>query len=223
MEKMLKIAANILTYVFHPLLMFTYMLLILLLVNPYMFGVNNMGDQMKLVAVVFLYSVFMPGLAIVLMKALGFVKTFEMTDRYDRIIPYIGTGVFYIAIYYLLLKSPDVPQAYKMFTLGGVIGLFTAFFINNFSKISIHAVGMGGLLTMTIITMALLKQSSFPIESQLFGTMRIAMSTVLLIVILFAGLVGSARLYLKAHTPGELWGGYLVGIGTQLVAFWIVY
>ncbi|MEZ4980203.1 MAG: hypothetical protein R2769_01165 [Saprospiraceae bacterium] len=67
------------------------------------------------------------------------------------------------------------------------------------------------------------KTVQLSIESQLFGTMRIAMSTVLLMVILFAGLVGSARLYLKAHSPGELWGGYLVGIGTQLVAFWIVY
>jgi hypothetical protein len=222
-EKMLRIAAIILTYVFHPLLMFTYMLLLLLLVNPYMFGVNHVGDQIKLLAVVFLYSFFMPALAMVMMKALGFVKTFDMKDRYDRIVPYIGTAVFYVAIFYLLYKSPDVPQAYKVFTLGGVIGLFAAFFMNNFTKVSIHAVGMGGLLTMTILTMALLKQSSFPLNSTLFGTMRVSMSTVLLLVILFTGLVGTARLYLKAHTAGQLWGGYLIGIASQIVAFWVLY
>ena len=39
------------------------------------------------------------------------------------------------------------------------------------------------------------------------------------IIILLAGAVGTSRLYLKAHKENEIYGGYIVGILAQLIAF----
>lgn len=102
--------------------------------------------------------------------------------------------------------------------LGAVIGLFIAFFINIFSKISAHAVGMGGLLGMVIITMALSNFDSFVLHSTIIGTFEFSMNALLLFTLLMAGLVGTARLLLDAHTPNDIYGGYLVGFASQFIA-----
>jgi hypothetical protein len=46
---------------------------------------------------------------------------------------------------------------------------------------------------------------------------------ILLICTLIAGLVGTVRLYSRAHQEDEIYGGYLTGILSQLLAFQIVY
>ena len=59
---MLRFFAQFISVVFHPLLMLTYMLILLLLVNPYLFGVNNIGDQLSRVLIlrIFLSTFFIP-------------------------------------------------------------------------------------------------------------------------------------------------------------------
>jgi membrane-associated phospholipid phosphatase len=42
---------------------------------------------------------------------------------------------------------------------------------------------------------------------------------VFLVIIVLTGLVASARLYLKAHTPKEVFIGFLIGISGQMLAF----
>lgn len=231
-----KMLAQVVSFVFHPLLMLTYMLVLLLLVNPYLFGVNSLGDQAAklLVIQVFLYTFFIPAVAVFMFRALGLVKSIELKDRQDRIGPYILTGIFYLWLFYNLLNSGEInagqlnfvlqiPTAYVSFVLGGTIALFIAFFINNFSKISTHAVGVGGLLGMVVITMMLFSYDSFTINSSILGTVQISMSSVLMMAILLCGIVGTARLMLQAHEPMDLFGGYLVGFASQFIALRIIF
>jgi len=44
-----------------------------------------------------------------------------------------------------------------------------------------------------------------------------------MLILIFSGLVGSARLYLNAHEPKDLWGGYLVGFASQFIALQLVF
>ncbi|MEL7020388.1 MAG: hypothetical protein AAGK47_02155 [Bacteroidota bacterium] len=215
---MLKLFAQFVSILFHPLLMMTYMLVILLLVNPYLFGVNSLNGGMNLVIPVFLFTFFIPALAVSMMKFLGLVQSFAMEDRMDRIGPYIITGIFYLWIFRNFLSNSEIPTAYTSFVLGGVIALFVAFFINIFSKISLHAVGMGGLMGMVIITMFLFSYGAFTVDIPSIGNVQMSMLTILLITILLTGLVGTCRLILSAHRPVDLYGGYLVGFLTQFLA-----
>jgi len=118
-----------------------------------------------------------------------------------------------------LLANPNIPSAYSIFVLGATIGLFVSFFINNFQKISAHAVGMGGLLGMVMFC-----TFSFSISYGDFliytseHIYRVGMNSLLMIIILLAGAVGTSRLLLDAHNPQQLYGGYLVGIASQYLA-----
>ena len=218
---MLRYLAYFFSIIFHPLLVLTYMLIILLLVNPYMFGVNSIASSTPLILMIFLSTFFIPIVAVVMMKFLGLISSFEMRDRHERIGPYIITGVLYLWIFRNVLENPNIPYPYKVFVLGATIGLFVAFFINLFSKISMHAVGMGGLVGMLILTVSFYSYPSFTIP---FGAISFEMKTysLLMIFIILSGLVGTSRLFLNAHEINDLYGGFFVGVGTQFLALPII-
>jgi hypothetical protein len=215
---MLRYLAYFFSIVFHPLLVLTYMLIILLLVNPYIFGVNSIAASTPLILMIFLSTFFIPAVAVTMMKFLGLISSFDMKDRQERIGPYIITGVLYLWIFRNVLENPNIPLPYKIFVLGATLGLFLAFFINLFSKISMHAVGMGGLVGMLILTVSLYSYPSFVIP---IGEYSFEMKTyfLLMMAIVFSGIVGSSRLFLDAHEINDLYGGFFVGLGTQFFAF----
>ncbi len=149
----MKTMAKIISYIFHPLLMLTYIFLLLLLINPYLFGGLNQTNILPLGFNIVYNTFLIPAFIVFLMKVLGFVPDLELKDKQHRIVPYVATGVFYLWIFINLKSNPEVPHAFKLFTLGATIALFMAFFINIFSKISMHTTGMGGLLGMVVICM----------------------------------------------------------------------
>lgn len=216
---MLRIAAQFISIVFHPLVVPTYMLVLLMMVNPYLFGVHDITEQNSMLLVIhtIMNTLIIPAFAIIIMKFLGFIKSFEMEDKSERTGPYIIAGIFYLWLFRNFLDNPQVPLAFTSFLLGATIALFLAFLINIFTKISAHAVGMGGLLAMVIITMFQFSYDTFNVNLW-FGTIQMNMTTLLMIVIVITGLVGSARLVLKAHIPSDLWGGYLIGFASQIFA-----
>lgn len=204
--------------VFHPLLVVTYMLIILLLMNPYLFGVSDISEQFSLIVILLFSTFFMPVLMVGMLKKLDLVESIELEDRQERIIPYILTGFFYVVMTVFFMYHPDMPNAFTSFVLGTTIGLFTAFFINLFSKISAHAVGMGGLVAMVIISMWQFSNGILQLNFGEFGTIQINAILLLIVVVLIAGLVGTSRLKLDAHTLQDLYGGYLVGFAAQFIA-----
>jgi membrane-associated phospholipid phosphatase len=115
-----------------------------------------------------------------------------------------------------------MPPVFTTFVLGTIIGVFLAFFINIFSKISAHAVGMGGMIGMLFLLIALGPFDPVVIHLGGRGVIQTSMATVLLLCILIAGLVGTSRLLLKAHVSVDLYGGYLVGLGSQFAAYQIL-
>jgi membrane-associated phospholipid phosphatase len=198
-------------------------LILLLCANPYAFGVNSIFEKR---AVVLLLSVFfttflLPGVGVALMKMLGLIKSFEMEDAKDRIGPYIVTGIFYLWLFKNLWSGGGAPWLYVVFTLGAALGLFLAFFINNFTKISAHATGVAGFATLALL--AAFEWSGTYITLPLFGgSLQVSLWAVAVLCIVFAGLVGTARLALGAHTQLDVWRGYMAGAGSVLCAYIIL-
>ena len=221
---MLKTFAKIVSVVFHPLLIVTYMLTLILLINPYLFGVRDITEKRATIFLlgILLSTFFLPLFATLMLKFLGMAKSLELADREERYVPYIITGAFYLWIVVNFFNNSDIPKPYTVFILGATIALFLSFFINLFSKISAHAVGMGGLLAMVVITFLLFSYGSFSIPLPGTGALRISMNALLLLVILLTGLVGTCRLILKAHDPFDVYGGYIVGFSSQFIALRIL-
>ena len=214
--------AKLLSYVFHPLLMLTVMLVLLMLINPYLFGVGSLEGGMGLVVRVFLFTYFIPAFAVLLMALLEMIQSVEMHDKSERIGPFLITGILYLWLYINFRNNPEIPTVYNMLMLGVLIGLYLSFFLNLFNKISLHAVGMGGLLGMVVITASFFSYGGMTFHLSSTSVVQISMVTVISLVILLAGMVGSARLLLGHHLPKEVYGGYLVGFMSQIIA-WRIY
>jgi len=211
--------ARFFSVVGHPLLMLTYSLLLLLTLNPYAFSVRSLTDKpaMLLLISVFTTSFVLPGFGVALLKPLGLVKSLALADKQERIGPYILSGVFYLWLYKNLASGGQTPALYTTFVLGATIGLFFAFFVNIFTKISAHAVGMGGLIAMLLMTGSVWGDTVFNIP-MFGGAVQLSLNVVLALVVILAGLVGTARLALGAHTPADLYRGYAAGFVAMLLA-----
>ena len=198
----MKIVAQTISVIAHPLLMLTYMLLLLLLVNPYLFGVNSIGDleSRKLILSVFFTSFLLPAVAIFIMRKLDLVKSLEMRDKQDRIGPFIVTGIFYLWVFQNVLRNDDMPTAFLIAVLGTTMGLFLCFLINLFFKISIHATGIGGYIGMILITMWLYSYGAFEMWLPFVGACTVSVNLVLMLSLFIAGLIGTARLGLGSQS-----------------------
>lgn len=201
--------------IFHPLLVPSYMLLLLLLINPFLFGVKSISEPIarQTLVMVFLYTCFIPLISVALMRALDMVDSLLLEDRMQRIGPYLLVLVLYLWVYYNFARNGEVPTAYIAFLLGVVIALSITFFVNVFAKISAHAVGMGGLVGMVLLTTLLFGGNALQL-----GSWEISLPLLLLFSILAAGLTGTARLQLGAHNLLDVLMGFLVGFGSQLIA-----
>ena len=221
---MVRTLARIVSIIFHPLLIVTYMLTLILLINPYLFGVRDITEKRATIFLlgIVLSTFFLPLFATLMLKLLGMTKSLELEEREERYIPYIITGAFYLWIVVNFFNNSDIPREFTVFILGATIALFLSFFINLFSKISAHAVGMGGLLAMVVITLLLFSYGSFSIPLLGIATLSMSMNSLLLLVILLTGLVGTCRLILEAHDPFDVYGGYIVGFSSQFIALRIL-
>ena len=195
--------SRFISLIFHPIFLPLYMAIIILYSSPILF---QNGDL--ILFVIALLTIGFPLIAVLIMKGLDIISSFEMEDPKERFIPMIVVATILLWTFFMLKPGGKVITAshplLSNMVLGSIISLFIMFPLNSLSKISFHAVGMGGLVGML---MNVIPYASF----NLIGFFVVA--------ILLAGLVGTARLFLKAHTIGEIFGGFFIGFLGQFLAY----
>jgi hypothetical protein len=199
----LKVVAKIISYLFHPLFIPTYVAIAVSYMNKSAFDGITMQQKMQYLYNIALNTIFFPLITTLLLKALGFISSIQMPTMKDRIIPLIGTMVFYFWAY-LIMKNIQAPLILKVLTLGFFWGIVLVFMANIFIKVSMHTAGVGGMLGVVIVTMILSKYNLLP---------------ALVLVLMLGGIVGTARMILKAHQPFEVWLGYGLGIIAPIAAY----
>jgi len=218
---MLKTLSKTISLVFHPLFVLFYLLMATILVNPYLFSVQDPKSRNILVFSIFMITVVLPLISILMMRFLGLLTSLEMHNKMERVGPLIATGIFYLWLYVNIRSNTYLPTLFQVFVLGSTISLFLSFFINNFSKISLHTVGAGGL----VVAFILLHQYSYGEFEIKIGGYVLNLSTFLIvaIIVFIAGCIGASRMYLNAHNKEQLYMGYLVGFLGQFIAYNIIY
>lgn len=217
----MRITAKIISILFHPLFVIGYVLILLLSINPYLFVIQDDQAKFLLIFSVVMLTIFFPLFSVFMMKMLDLIKSFQMEEKTERIGPLIVTGTFYLWLFINIKDNSNIPAAFSFFVLGSTIALFLSLMLNSFTKISLHTVGMGGLLAGTFFIRYFFSYDSFFVHFP-FGSFNIHTNLVLLVVIVVAGAVGTSRLLLKAHETMDVYGGYIVGIFAQIVAFRIM-
>ena len=193
---MVKRAAQVVSIVFHPLLLSTYLVLVL----GYFFPGLLKIDQRKLTyvaAFVFVFTFLMPVINLIMLRSFKTIRSLTLDSREERLFPFTLITIIYglvaFLFYYKLPFSNDFNKLmFIIFVLVLASLIFTFFF-----KISIHSIAMAGGVG---ILLPLNKAQDEP---------TLLLPTVVLIAL--AGLVMSARLVLGAHTLREVLHGALVG------------
>ncbi len=90
---MIRGLAHIVSIAFHPILIATYMLFLIMWINPYLFGVSHWSERSELIVLLLPTSVIIPVICVLMMKPLGFIQSYQMKEREERIIPYITTAI----------------------------------------------------------------------------------------------------------------------------------
>mgnify|MGYP000123653553 CR=1 FL=1 len=206
--KVVKYVAHLLSYVLHPLFIPTYFFLFLMQVLPFEFvGISEWQLKMRLFSVAWL-TAFFPAFAVFLLWRLKLSDSIFLRTQKERIIPYVITMFFYWWMYYLSRNFTDQPIALKFFYLGIFVASAIGMTVNNFMKVSLHAMGIAGLTTAVILVSVF-----YPVNNAVW----------VLLAILLTALVISARLVVSDHTKKELIVGLLIGVVTQVAAYmWVV-
>jgi len=160
--------------------------------------------QYLLLGIVFFSTYIVPVVSLVILKALGVIKSFQVESIKERKIPlFLMLCVFYI-LGWLLIRIPDFRDLGVLFygTNLSLIVIYVLFFFN--IKTSLHIVSMSSTLGFFLIYGTLNSISILPIAA---------------IIIVLTGLLASSRLHLKAHTHLEVYLGFFLGISAQYVGY----
>ncbi|MEJ8801330.1 hypothetical protein [Pontibacter sp. H249] len=201
--------AQVLSVVFHPLLLPTYLFAFILYYMPTAMLTLPWENRWVILSMVVISTFVVPGLGAYTMVRMGQLDSLEMDKREQRGLPLLFTGVCYATTAYLLYKTSAL-DAIFFFIMGLIAAsVFLTYIVSLFWKVSAHAVGMGGALGLLLVLNRLMPDGSV--------TMAI------IAVVVLSGAVLSARLRLNAHTPAQVYVGYGAGLLLTIVIAYIAY
>lgn len=203
-----RLIASLLSYILHPLFLPMFFFLWVAARFPDRFeGMSEVDLKMRLIGA-FVSTTFLPGIAVFFLWRLDFVKSIRIKTQKERIIPYVLFMFFYWWMWYLSKNFKDQPEVLRFFCLGIFLTTVAGLIFNNFIKISMHAMGVGGVFIAVII-------------SCLFYHTYLGVD--LSLTFIAAGAVCSSRLLLNDHTHQEVYLGLFSGIICQLIAYFFTF
>lgn len=205
------------SYIFHPILM-PFLGIYLLLLTPTKPITLNRADALfffpyeikkYLFIVLGILTILAPLLSLFIMRKNRIISSYTLENREERMYPY-GLFIFYYILAYFFVRR-QIPLDFQHdglvgFLFGILLAVIIAFVFNFFTKISLHALAINGVCGMLLAY----SQSQLPIKGEVWPTNLY----LILYLIVIAGIVMSARLYLKAHRLSEL----LLGAGIGFAA-----
>lgn len=204
----MKITAHILSWVFLPLLMPIYGLILAMyvpsepLITSYFESLYYFPPEAKeaILYMFFIFSALAPGFSFYLLRKRKVINTIDMENQAERTIPMLIMLAYCLLLFLLFrYKFPNaqLPKYIYALPLAGVFVTIIFSLINRWIKISLHA-GGAGILTGFIFAYAM---------DQLYFQFWI-----LIFVIVASGLTIAARLYLNKHTPKEVYTGWSLAV-----------
>jgi hypothetical protein len=201
---LVSIFAHLFSYIFHPLFIPLYTIGFLVFFHPSYFAGFTTEDRYRVLMVTALNTVFFPAFAVLLMKGLGFIKSIFLRSRQDRIGPYLSSMIFYFWTAWVFFKTePQLALILPSFMTGVFLTTVIGLLSNIYFKISMHAMGVGGMLGLFLIVM--------------FGNTML-MTWPLCIALLVTGIVCTSRLIVSDHTTKEIYLGLFFGLLCQIAA-----
>ena len=203
----LKLAARLVSYIFHPLFIPVYISAYLIYKYPYSFAALQPEQKLLRFLSLSIITCFFPAVTVFLLWRLKFAESIMLRTQKERIIPYVACIIYYWWAFYVSRTLPGSPAILTYFLLGLFLSVSVALMANNYFKISMHGLGVGGAVAYFMLLANVSAEHIGP---------------VLALVTVLGGMVCTARLIISDHHPIEVYTGVFVGAICQLVGFWVV-
>lgn len=194
--------ARIISYVFHPLLIPSYFIAVLMSLNVFFALMIPVDARWKIILLVLITSAIFPMIILYGMYRFRLLKSLTMETKEERLYPYLATSIFLFLTTYMIWQI-NISPVYYYVMLGASILAVITMLINIYWKISAHTVSIGGVLGILIALQSVL---------------LLDLLWLIAITILISGLIGFARLRVGSHTQAQIYTGYAIGfLGTFLL------
>ncbi len=160
-----------------------------------------------LVSLIFVTTFIIPVLSLYILKLSGSISSLSLDDKTERITPMIYTSVMYGVTTYMFANKLELGEMISVYLGISTLLILLAVIITFFWKISLHAIGVGGFIGSLL---GLGKQTNLAY-----------FEFILPLLFVIAALVLSTRLKLNAHTPQQVYAGFVLGICISFVSFMI--
>ncbi len=195
----MKNAAQIISYLFHPILMPSLGLLIILNSGTYL-SLLDPAAKRAIMFVMALGTLVFPLMMLPILQYRSLVmKERQASTKVEQLLPQIVILILYI-ITFVYFKRLPLSQEIHSYVLSVIVTFFLVLILNLRIRISIHAAALGGV---TGLIFALIFLYDTPLQGML------------MLSFLASGLVGSSRLAQGDHW-GEILSGFLLGLGVVM-------
>ena len=200
-----KAFAYFFSFIFHPLFIPVIAAWFLAFLQPGYFTGISPHDKVLIVIRVGYNTIFYPALTVLLLKALGFIKSIFLKTQRERIVPYIATNIFYFWMFLVFHNQPEVPVILTSFMFGVFLASSAALIANIYFKISMHALGVGSLCGLMLII--------------IFSGFTYAVFLTAMLIFLITGIVCTSRMIVSDHKPVEIYSGLIIALLCQLISY----
>jgi hypothetical protein len=194
---MQKILPTIISILFHPMLIPVYGLLILFNSGTFISFIPYEAKKF-IFLIVLICTVLLPASFIPFYLFRKIINDIHMSTNRERIVPLLINSLFFY-LGYVFLNKLQIPPLIKSYMLACAVTVSLAMLVSIRWKISLHMLGIGGLVGAVIIF------------SYRLG---VDLRTIWMILILFAGITGYARLQLNSHNSSQVYTGFLLGFAS---------
>jgi hypothetical protein len=203
--------ARIISVVFHPLLMGTYLCGVLMLSFPSAIDPIRADIFPGFLMLIFLVTFLLPAINIFVFKVFGTIPSLAMPDRRDRLVPFIFISFFYLIMTYLFYWKFGISYRDNIFRFLLIMDFLVlgATLVTFVYKISVHSLAICGMLGIFIPL-----NNATQDNDLLYATIG---------CLVIAGAVMSSRLQLNAHTPREILAGALSGFTISFISILVMF
>lgn len=199
-------SAKVIAYLFHPIFAPCYFILFIFLRN-YVSGFNryssieNMEQAKSIIALSILFISTIPLLLMALFVRTKLVSSLQAEEQGERSLPFLSALTSGLVGFVLLHYNYTIPPILTLFYMGYLFAIGFALLINQYTKISIHMIGIGGIIGGMILLCRVNQQIYLAELTTMIG---------------IAGLIAFSRLRLKAHSSSQVGLGLILGLVCEL-------
>ena len=192
--------AKLLSRLLHPIFIPTITLAI---ISTKFLNIIILSNQLNIIIIgTVIFTLLFPLLSILYLLFTKRIKSLQIEEKEERILPILFTIIWMLIGYYFLGNILEYAPIVNSIYLGMIATLGITLLITKYWKISLHMAAIGGCFGV------------FLNLQYIYG----GVINYVIFILILSGLLGYSRAILKAHNMRQIYSGFLLGV-FMLVSF----